>query len=86
MATKSRKRFLCIDCDVDTGKAYEFYFIKTELWLSVMPSIAGMLCIGCLEDRLGRMLRTDDFTDASINSPHHGQKSMRLLSRLGYAS
>lgn len=78
----SRKRFLCVDCQMDTGKNNEFYFIKTELWLSVMPTINGMLCIGCLEKRLGRQLKADDFTEASINSPRHGAKSLRLLNRL----
>lgn len=79
---RSRKKFLCQDCQIDTGKNNEFYFIKTELWLSVMPTINGMLCVGCLEKSLGRKLRADDFTKASINSPKHGQKSLRLLNRL----
>lgn len=78
----SRRRFLCVDCGVDTGKAHEFYFVDTKLWLSVMPSINGMLCVGCLEKRLGRQLRASDFPDVTINSPKHGSKSMRLLSRL----
>lgn len=79
---RSRKKFLCQDCQIDTGKNNEFYFIKTELWLSVMPTINGMLCIGCLENRLGRQLTATDFTSASINSPQHGQKSLQLLNRL----
>ena len=27
----------------------------------------GMLCLGCLEQRLGRLLERDDFSDAPIN-------------------
>jgi hypothetical protein len=61
----------------------EFYFVHVELWLTIMPSIDGMLCIGCFEQRLGRQLVASDFTDASINNPRHGSgKSDRLLSRL----
>jgi hypothetical protein len=61
----------------------EFYFVHTSIWLSVMDGIQGMLCIGCLEVRLGRRLVASDFTDASINSLHHGSgKSVRLVNRL----
>ncbi|MDO8571929.1 MAG: hypothetical protein Q7R79_04590 [bacterium] len=82
MGSKSRRKFLCVDCGIDTGKIHEHYFIKTELWLTVMPTIEGMLCIGCLEKRLGRRLSKKDFTDARINDPYYGAKSQRLISRL----
>lgn len=78
----SRRKFICTDCKVDTGKIFEHYFIHTELWLSVMPSIKGMLCVGCIEQRLGRLLNALDFTDASINSAKHEPKSQRLMNRL----
>lgn len=81
-ATRRRGRFICMDCSVDTGKIHEFYYIKLELWLTVVDGKNGMLCIGCLETRLGRQLRRHDFTDASINDPRHGNKSTRLLQRL----
>lgn len=82
-STRCRSRFLCLDCGYDTGKMKEFYFINTELWLLVMQTIEGMLCIGCLEARLGRQLVASDFTGASINDIRHGSgKSMRLVSRL----
>lgn len=82
MAVGSRRKFLCIDCGVDTGKICEFYFIKTELWLKIMATIKGMLCIGCLENRLGRQLQKSDFTDATINNPRFVPKSQRLMMRL----
>lgn len=77
---KRNKKFLCTDCNIDTK--YEFYFVHTDLWLSVMPSITGMLCIGCLESRLGRQLCAKDFTDAYINDIRFGDRSPRLLDRL----
>jgi hypothetical protein len=78
----SRKRFLCLDCKKDTGKLGEFYFISTELWLSIVGSVQGMLCIGCLEIRLGRKLNSKDFIECFINDPMFGQKSSRLMERL----
>ena len=82
MAAMCRRKFLCLDCGVDTGKISEFYFIKTELWLKLVGTIKGMLCIGCLEKRLGRVLRKADFTEATINSPRFVSKSQRLMARL----
>jgi hypothetical protein len=82
MACKSRRKWLCLDCCVDTGKANEHYFINTDLWMKVVGSIVGMLCVGCLETRIGRQLNKSDFPDVTINSPKHGNKSQRLLSRL----
>lgn len=82
-STRNRRRFLCADCGKDTGTMKEFYFINTALWLSVMQSKDGMLCIGCLEARLGRTLCKGDFTNASINDLKHGSgKSDRLVKRL----
>lgn len=82
-STRRRSRFLCEGCGNDTGKLKEFYFVHTDLWLRAMPTVNGMLCIGCLEDRLGRKLLAADFTDASINSLRHGSgKSERLVARL----
>jgi len=81
-STRNRRRFLCLDCGVDTGRIHEFYFVKSEIWLSVVGSRKGMLCVYCLEIRLGRWLTAADFTDASINDPRYGAKSQRLISRL----
>ena len=44
-----------------------------------------MLCIGCLEHRIGRELEPDDFTDAPINwcpMAGNGHQSNRLKDRL----
>jgi len=79
---KSRRKFLCVDCGVDTGKIHEHYFVHTDLWLQVMPTVNGMLCVEHLEARLGRKLVATDFTTATINSPRFEPKSQRLMERL----
>lgn len=80
--SKSRKKFLCLDCSVDTGKIHEHYFIHTQTWMRVVGSISGMLCVGCLESRLGRKLNPDDFPNVTINNVKYEAKSERLLSRI----
>lgn len=82
MSRKSRKKWLCLDCGEDTGKMNEHYFIHTETWLSVVGSTVGMLCVSCLETRLGRKLVASDFPCVTINHPKHGAKSKKLLDRL----
>jgi hypothetical protein len=79
---KARRKWKCLDCSVDTGKAREHYFLHGEVWAAAGMGPFGMLCIGCVEIRLNRELTSQDFTSAWINNPKAGEKSSRLLSRL----
>ena len=81
MANK-RTKFLCLDCNIDTGKIHEHYFIHTPLWLSINKTINGMLCISCLEKRLNRILTKDDFPQVHVNDPKRYKMSQLLLSRI----
>jgi len=78
----ARKKWLCLDCGVDTGKIGEHYFVSTPIWMSIVGTNKGMLCIGCLEKRLGRKLVPSDFTQCYINNPKYNGMSTRLLSRI----
>jgi hypothetical protein len=49
--------WFCDDCDVDCSVLNENYMVEDELW----PADAGVLCVGCLERRLGRTLTRADF-------------------------
>lgn len=59
-------RFACQDCPQDTLGG-DYYMVHNELWNRVHPNRAGMLCLPCLEKRVGRRLQPGDFTDAQIN-------------------
>ena len=74
---KDRSSLLCLDCGVDTIAIDEYYMVTHELW----ANSDGMLCIGCLEKRLGRELTPDDFPSCWDDRDH--PKSERLLERLG---
>ncbi len=71
--------FKCIDCRRPTHR--EYYMVRDEAWLAAHPSRDGMLCIGCLEGRLGRELLPGDFVDAPVNADLR-RPSDRLASRL----
>lgn len=72
--------FDCKDCSLDTTS--EYYAVNSSLWKIANPEIDGMLCIGCLEYRLGQKLIASDFTDAPINFMYIDRKSERLKNRL----
>lgn len=69
---------LCIDCGVDTFPG-EFYMVRDDVW--PIGYADGMLCIGCLEVRIGRQLTHDDFTEYSISEGNPGN-SARYNDRL----
>jgi hypothetical protein len=82
MRRKSRYNYNCVDC-IDTDRIDEFYMVTQQLW-DEAGAKGGMLCIGCLEKRLGRELNTHDFIEALINSTQF-RRSARLRDRMAKA-
>jgi len=74
--------FTCLDCAACTLCLGEYYMVTDQVWSLVADH--GMLCIGCLEQRLGRMLHARDFTDVPINqvADMTDDASARFLNRL----
>jgi hypothetical protein len=76
----------CLDCNVHTKKIGEYYCLQKDVWYSVTAEHGGtgMLCLGCLEERLGRILTSDDFVPGiPINeNDDHVRRSDRFLNRL----
>jgi hypothetical protein len=78
--------YTCIDCTVDTDKIDEYYVVRDDVWrLAETGELDGMLCIACLENRIGRQLTPVDFIDAPINDPGGWPHSDCLKHRLGHA-
>jgi hypothetical protein len=67
--------FNCWDCNFNTMHGDEYYMVATELWELATIYAANdnqcdthvMLCIGCLENRIGGVLTPSDFPDYPIN-------------------
>jgi hypothetical protein len=72
----------CLDCGVDTNALDEYYLLHDDLWEQLHPDKDGNLCIGCVEQRLGRHLNASDFTDLPINNSELFTRSVRLRDRL----
>lgn len=72
----------CVLCGVDTGEIGEYYMTTDKIWRRHGPA-HGCLCIGCLEQRMGRKLRRSDFKDVPLNTEPDWSRSGRLLDRLG---
>ena len=81
---------ICKDCHTDldpiplgVGVAEYFYLVRDELWRAagMSTSWGNFLCIGCLEQRLGRELEGADFkADTPVNRPQR-QDTARLAAR-----
>ena len=58
--------------------------VNDDLWEVATDDFGGdgMLCIGCLENRLGGLLTKDDFTAAPVNDLWGQVGSTRLRNRL----
>jgi Protein of unknown function len=58
---KRDSNWLCLDCRKDTFD--EYYFVHNHLWRRAVDKSQrhGMLCLSCLQLRLGRPLMRDDF-------------------------
>jgi len=67
---------MCTNCN------YEYYMVHDSIWLEANPKDKGMLCIGCLESRRGKLLTKDDFLDCPLNTINIFSGSTRLKDRL----
>lgn len=59
-------KFACQDCPTDTSND-NYYMVNNALWKQAHPNEHGMLCLPCLEKRVGRRLALSDFIEAVIN-------------------
>ena len=77
----------CNDCGVATTPdhgPWEWYMVHDSIWQAAGMKPRGVLCIGCLEQRLDRQLVPQDFPDLRINELHdelHDLDSPRLRAR-----
>jgi hypothetical protein len=81
----------CADCGIGTNTLDEWYMVRDDVWQQawcdrrkswqLLPG-QEVLCIGCLEQRLGRTLMACDFTDAPVNDPNQRLISKRMRDRL----
>ena len=55
---------ICWDCD----KKAEYFIVTDIVWKDAgFKTNAGVICMHCIEERLGRELVKDDFRDCSVN-------------------
>ena len=69
MTNPPHEGWYCLDCNKNTFETSEkdYYMLTHELWYGLGMS-DGMLCISCVEKRLGRVLRPEDLLDCPLNN------------------
>jgi len=85
------KSLLCTDCKNSPWDDGEDFYVKDALWESTIPKYKRnkVICIGCFEKRLGRILTQKDFKSWFLKNKWFGNSnkinespSNRLKSRL----
>ena len=67
---RSPDRYLCRDCRREVQAIGEYCMLKEQIWYRTgLGSIGGVLCLRCIEHRLGRLLRRRDFEIATTREP-----------------
>ncbi|GAB3975613.1 hypothetical protein GCM10028806_33560 [Spirosoma terrae] len=73
----------CKCCNKDTfDDNRDYYMVRDEVWFQIMPTKKGMLCMDCLETKLGRKLTAADLTLCPLNMdplPIGNQYTRQLL-------
>ena len=80
MYWRARNRARCVDCGCNTVKRREYYFVHNHVWRKArMQKYTGMLCVRCLEARLGRSLTSSDFPRTLLNAKNmiYGSKILK---------
>jgi hypothetical protein len=88
----TRPNYSCADCGVDTDRIDEYsYMVQDRVWAASLRrhrryggvgSTYDLLCVGCLEKRLGRELVPADFKLVPLTTRPSHQRSARLRARL----
>lgn len=73
--------YYCFDCEMNLF--LEWFTVHDSVWEQTgLGPQDGVLCVGCLEKRIGRRLSVSDFAETQNNQPSEFH-SDRLLSRFG---
>jgi hypothetical protein len=83
----------CADCNVEClpntpphVRDWHRYMVHDHVWTAAgMGRPGGWVCLGCIEDRLGRPLTADDLADLPLNDLD-GTKDVARLARLKLAA
>jgi hypothetical protein len=82
----SRERMFCVDCATE-GRAFNviseghYCMLRDRLWreLGMAGYFSGVLCLGCIERRLGRRLGYGDFALSRSNADRELWTRGRLM-------
>lgn len=80
-----RHDFTCDDCGADllAPNGHEWFMLFDEVWnMTGLGRGGGVLCVGCIEERIGRHLTECDFDPTlEINTPSTSDSDRLLLRR-----
>jgi len=61
---------LCLDCDIDIHVIGHYCMLTAPVWAQTgLGPEGGLLCLDCIEARIGRPLRYTDFRKCDVKGP-----------------
>lgn len=72
----------CFSCGENAFDIGEDYYVHDHLWRAY--GVEGILCIGCLEFRMGRKLTPEDFYESHTPSPEEAEVIRSWRARMDY--
>jgi hypothetical protein len=63
-------RWLCMECHKNTKNKIDYYMLNTFLWRSIAKDIKGMLCVSCVENKIGHTITKSDLLNCPLNWDH----------------
>ena len=67
-AKKEKKHWACVDCKKDTwANVKDYYMVEDKIWDKYGSGLRTMLCIQCLEKRIGHKLGIKEITFCPLN-------------------
>jgi hypothetical protein len=61
------EHWCCVDCGKNTFQTDDYYMVTHELWQKYGVG-EGMLCVGCIEKRIGHKLTREDLLNCPLNT------------------
>lgn len=74
---EQKKHFECVDCNKDTMNSVDYYMVTDAVWEKHGVG-NDMLCIGCIEKRIGHKLKANDLVHCPVNL-HYNPYTISIL-------
>lgn len=78
LPSHEQKKFTCLDCGNRDGVEYQMYMVNDDIWDKFGVG-EDTVCFDCLENRIGRPLKKEDFSEYAHTPCNKNNKRLQSL-------